>query len=303
MLHRQQADGHLPLLPKSLGKLTRTNSEAILGAMGTKVDPENDFSNGVAITSSFFPDEDTHIEPVRYDKGSNAIAMLQMIMTEGGRRTPRWLQAVGTVVKHPNYLTQLVNLRKWSQRTVISLVMQNRDNSITTYLQKIGPVRFLMSKQGEGEPNPTWIPSGNEATQRAADKLSARGRNGRVLAGGTIGELANIPLTAHFIGGATISDSPENGVVDPYLRVWGYPTLSIHDGSAMAANPGVNPSLSISANAERATSLWPNKGEEDQRPAQGESYVRLDPIAPVNPAVPEDAPAALNLGMPAVRKS
>ena len=303
LLHRQQADGHLPLLPKSLGKLTRTNSEAILGAMGTKVDPENDFSNGVAITSSFFPDEDTHIEPVRYGKGSNAIAMLQMIMTEGGRRTPRWLQAVGTVVKHPNYLTQLVNLRKWSQRTVISLVMQNRDNSITTYLQKIGPVRFLMSKQGEGEPNPTWIPSGNEATQRAADKLSARGRNGRVLAGGTIGELANIPLTAHFIGGATISDSPENGVVDPYLRVWGYPTLSIHDGSAMAANPGVNPSLSISANAERATSLWPNKGEEDQRPAQGESYVRLDPIAPVNPAVPEDAPAALNLGMPAVRKS
>ena len=124
-----------------------------------------------------------------------------------------------------------------------------------------------------------------------------------MLAGGTIGELANIPLTAHFIGGATISDSPENGVVDPYLRVWGYPTLSIHDGSAMAANPGVNPSLSISANAERATSLWPNKGEEDQRPAQGESYVRLDPIAPVNPAVPEDAPAALNLGMPAVRKS
>ena len=65
----------------------------------------------------------------------------------------------------------------------------------------------------------------------------------------------------------------------------------------------MNPSLSISANAERATSLWPNKGEEDQRPAQGESYVRLDPIAPVNPAVPEDAPAALNLGMPAVRKS
>ena len=81
LLHRQQADGHLPLLPKSLGKLTRTNSEAILGAMGTKVDPENDFSNGVAITSSFFPDEDTHIEPVRYGKGSNAIAMLQMIMT------------------------------------------------------------------------------------------------------------------------------------------------------------------------------------------------------------------------------
>ncbi len=124
-----------------------------------------------------------------------------------------------------------------------------------------------------------------------------------MLAGGTIGELANIPLTAHFIGGAPISDSPEHGVVDPYLRVWGYPTLSIHDGSAMAANPGVNPSLSISANAERATSLWPNKGEADLRPAQGEDYVRIDPIAPHTPVVPADAPAALNLGMPGVRKS
>ncbi|ALA66760.1 FAD-dependent oxidoreductase [Corynebacterium lactis] len=303
LLHRQKADGHLPLISDFLGQLTRTNSEAILGAMGSKIDPANDFSSGVAITSSFFPDKDTHIEPVRYGKGSNAIAALQMIMTDGDTGVPRWRQAVNAAIERPDYLLRLVNLRKWSQRTIISLVMQNRDNSITTYLKKFGPLRFLVSKQGEGEPNPSWIPAGNEATRRAAKKMEQRGTHGEVIAGGTIGELANIPLTAHFIGGATISDSPEHGVVDPYLRVWGYPTLSIHDGSAMAANPGVNPSLSISANAERATSLWPNKGEEDLRPAQGENYVRIDPIAPNYPVVPSDAPAALNLGMPAIRKS
>ncbi len=157
LLHRQKADGHLPLLPDSLGKLTRTNSEAILGAMGQKVDPDNDFSNGVAITSSFFPDKDTHIEPVRYGKGSNAIAALQMIMTDGDGDKSRLMQALGVLKEHPEYIFRLLNLRKWSQRTVISLVMQNRDNSITTYLQKFGPFRFLVSKQGEGEPNPTWI--------------------------------------------------------------------------------------------------------------------------------------------------
>ena len=302
LLHRQKADGHLPRLPESLGKLTRTNSEAILGAMGSRVNPDSDFSEGVAITSSFFPEPDTHIEPVRYGKGSNAIALLQMIMTDGDTGTPRWLQALGVAVKRPHYLLQLVNLRKWSQRTVISLVMQNKDNSITTYLKKVGPLRFLMSKQGEGEPNPSWIPSGNEVTRRAAAKMRGSGKHGTVIAGGTIGELANIPLTAHFIGGCPISDAPEHGVVDPYLRVWGYPTLSIHDGAAMAANPGVNPSLSIAANAERATALWPNKGHADERPVQGDAYVRLAPIAPQRPIVPADAPAALNLGMPSVRR-
>lgn len=302
LLHRQKADGHLPLMSDSLGRMTRTNSEAILGAMGAKVDPANNYSEGVAITSSFFPDQDTHIEPVRYGKGSNAIGMLQMIMTDGDQKRSRVMQAVAVVVKRPDWILRLINLRKWSERTVISLVMQNRDNSITTYLRKFGPIRLLMSKQGEGEPNPTWIPSGNEATRRAAKHMEDNCDNGEVIAGGTVGELANIPLTAHFIGGAPISDSPENGVVDPYLRVWGYPTLSIHDGTAMAANPGVNPSLSIAANAERATSLWPNKGESDARPSQSEEYVRLDPIAPANPIVPADAPAALNLGLPTVRK-
>ncbi|MEJ6018987.1 GMC family oxidoreductase [Corynebacterium sp. H113] len=305
LLHRQKAAGFLPLMSEQLGKLTRTNSEAILGAMGSRVDPDNDYSEGVAITSSFFPDEDTHIEPVRYGKGSNAIALLQMVMTDGDGKTPRLFKAIGIALRNPSWIPRLYWLRKWSQRTVISLVMQNRDNSISTYLKSIGPLQVLLSKQGEGEPNPSWIPAGNEATRRAAKKMNDA-NNGLTIAGGTIGELFNIPLTAHFIGGAPISDSPETGVVDPYLRVWGYPTLSIHDGTAMAANPGVNPSLSIVANAERATALWPNKDGAEQRPSQSEEYRRLDPIPPVSPVVPEGAAGELRttvaLGVPTVGK-
>ncbi|MGH3584411.1 MAG: GMC oxidoreductase, partial [Mycobacterium sp.] len=172
-------------------------------------------------------------------------------------------------------------------RTVIALVMQHLDNSITTYTRrgKLG-FRRMTSKQGHGEPNPTWIPAGNEVTRRIAKKIDG-------VAGGTWGELFNIPLTAHFLGGAAIGDSAERGVIDPYHRVYGYPTLSVVDGAAISANMGVNPSLSITAQAERAASLWPNKGEVDQRPGQGEPYRRLAPIAPEHPVVPADAPAVL----------
>ena len=96
--------------------------------------------------------------------------------------------------------------------------------------------------------------SGNEVTRRIAEKIDG-------VAGGTWGELFNIPLTAHFLGGAAIGDGPEHGVIDPYHRVYGYPTLCVMDGAAISANLGVNPSLSITAQAERAASLWPNKGE------------------------------------------
>jgi cholesterol oxidase len=170
---------------------------------------------------------------------------------------------------------------------MIALVMQHLDNSITTYTKrsKLG-FRRVVSKQGHGEPNPTWIPAGNEVTRRIAKKIDG-------VAGGTWGELFNIPLTAHFLGGAAIGDTPEHGVIDPYQRVYGYPTLHVMDGAAISANLGVNPSLSITAQAERAASLWPNRGEVDQRPAQGESYRRLAPIAPTHPVVPAEAPGAL----------
>ncbi|MGB3232590.1 MAG: GMC family oxidoreductase [Mycobacterium sp.] len=291
LLFKMRDTNKLPKLSDRLGVLTRTNSESIVGAGRLAVGDDLDLTHGVAITSSIHPTPDTHVEPVRYGKGSNAMGLLQTLMTDGagpqGTEVPRWRQLVTTARNDPRGTLRLLNPRRWSERTVIALVMQHLDNSITTFTRKTRfGFRVLDSKQGHGEPNPTWIPAGNEVTRRIAKKIDG-------VAGGTWGELFNIPLTAHFLGGAAIGDSPEHGVIDPYQRVYGYPTLSVMDGAAISANLGVNPSLSITAQAERAASLWPNKGEEDLRPAQGEPYRHLAPIAPAHPVVPADAPGAL----------
>ncbi|HVV14221.1 GMC family oxidoreductase [Amycolatopsis sp.] len=291
LLHRMRDTGVLPELSPRFGELTRTNSEAIIGAGRSTVDPEHDFSRGVAITSSIHPDEITHIEPVRYGKGSNAMSLLQTIATDGSLPTPRWRQALRTIVTKPISTLKLLNGYRWSERTVILLVMQSLDNSITTFTKRglFGRRRYT-SKQGHGEPNPTFIPAGHEANLRTAEHIGGT-------AGGTWGEIFNIPLTAHFIGGAPIGTDAGQGVIDPYHRVFNYPNLSIVDGTAVTANLGVNPSLTITAQAERAFSFWPNKGEADPRPEQASAYQRLEPVAPRNPAVPPKAPAALRLSV------
>jgi cholesterol oxidase len=109
------------------------------------------------------------------------------------------------------------------------------------------------------------------------------------------GEPFGIPLTAHFLGGAVIGKDANTGVVDGYLRVFGQPGLHIVDGSALSANPGVNPSLSITALAEWAMAHWPNKSEQDTRPRLGESFRVVDSVKPNNPAVPSAASGALRL--------
>ena len=291
LLFKMRDSGTLPKLSDKLGVLTRTNSESIVGAGRMEARPDLDLTHGVAITSSIHPTPDTHVEPCRYGKGSNAMGLLQTLMTDGpgpgGSDVPRWKQLFINAGRDPRGMLRMLSPRRWSERTMISLVMQHLDNSITTYTKKgaLGG-RRMTSKQGHGEPNPTWIPVGNEVTRRIAEKIDG-------VAGGTWGELFNIPLTAHFLGGAAIGDSPEHGVIDPYQRVYGYPTLHVMDGAAISANLGVNPSLSITAQAERAASLWPNKGEDDVRPGQGQPYQRLAPIAPKNPMVPVDAPGGL----------
>ena len=289
LLFRMRDEGLLRLSPK-LGVLTRTNSESIVGAQTLKVDPDLDLTHGVAITSSIHPTSDTHIEPCRYGKGSNAMGLLQTLMTDGtgpeGTDVPRWKQMLRSAIRHPWQSTKVFIPRRWSERAVIALVMQNLDNSITTFTKRGILGRRMTSKQGHGEPNPTWIPVANRATRRIAEKIDG-------IAAGSWGELFNIPMTAHFLGGAPIGDSAETGVIDPYHRVYGYPTLYVVDGAAISANLGVNPSLSITAQAERAAALWPNKGEQDRRPAQGEPYQRLAPVAPVRPVVPAEAPGAL----------
>ena len=125
--------------------------------------------------------------------------------------------------------------------------------------------------------------------RRIAARLTAR-TGVPAYPGGTIGDVLNVPMTAHFLGGCVIGDSAAEGVVDPYHRLHGYPGLHVVDGSTISANLGVNPSLTITAQAERAMSLWPNKGDPDLRPAPGAPYHRVEPVAARSPAVPASAP-------------
>ena len=289
LLHRMKDEGHLPRLSERLGHLSRTNSESILGAIAPTSDP-TDYTEGVAITSSFHPDEHTHIEPVRYGRGHNTMAFLQTVLTDGDGPAPRWRTWLKELWTQRANVRDLFDFTHWSERTVIALVMQSLDNSITTYGKRnrlTGRWR-MTSRQGHGAPNPTWIPLGNEAVRRMAKTIGGT-------PGGNIGEPFNMPLTAHFIGGCTIGDSAESGVIDPFQRVYHYPGLHVADGSAISANLGVNPSLTITAQAERAMSFWPNKGETDPRPPLGQGYRRIAPVAPRSPVVPESASGALRL--------
>ena len=283
LLHRMRATGALPHLSDRLGSLTRTNSESILGAKA--LDTGVDYTEGVAITSSFHPDEHTHVEPVRYGRGSGAMGLLQTVLVDGDTWRPlRWW---ATFLRRPGTNLRMLSLRRWSERTVIALVMQSLDNSLTVHYGRAWyGRRRLTSAQGHGAPNPRWIPAGNRAVRMLAGEIGG-------VPGGSWSDVFNMPVTAHLLGGAVIGSSPQTGVVDPYHRVFGHPGLHVVDGAAVCANLGVNPSLTITAQAERAMSLWPNRGEPDPRPPLGEGYRRLVPVAPARPAVPGHAPAAL----------
>jgi cholesterol oxidase len=180
-----------------------------------------------------------------------------------------------------------LSVRRWSERSIILLVMQSRDNSIA--LRRHGKLDVLVTRPGEGEPNPTYLPVANEAAREMADLLDGEPW------GAWNETILDAPTTAHILGGCVVGDSPEAGVIDPYHRVYGHEGLHVADGSAISANLGVNPSLSITALAERAMSLWPNKGEADLRPPLGSAYRRIDPVAPRSPAVPDHAPGALRI--------
>lgn len=296
LLHRMRMDGVLPALSPRLGTLTRSNSESLIGALGAKAPSGPDFTHGVAITSSFFPEPSTHVEPVRYGRGSNAMFLLGTVLSDGAEGVPRLRQWLRAALDRPRDALASFWVRGASERGIIALVMQDLHNSITVYAERTRSGRFrLRSRQGEGAPNPTWIPIANETVRRVAEVIGGRPM-------GNWGEVLESPLTAHFIGGAVIGLTAEEGVIDPYHRVHGYPGLHVVDGSTITANPGVNPSLTITAMAERAMALWPNAGDPDPRPAPGAAYVRVAPVAPRSPVVPAGAPAELrlpvDLGMP-----
>ena len=286
LLHKMKTTGVLPKISDYLGKLSRTNSEALTGSIMPK--GGIDFSKGSAITSSFFPDDHTHVEPVRYGKGSNFMGLLQTVMTDGEKIRDRRKQWLRQVVTKPSLLLKILDVRQWSERTVVALIMQNVDSAISVS-SKRGLFGFrLTSKNDSLTPNATYIPAANEVARRVAE-------NNGGIAGGHIGDLVNAPFTAHFVGGCVIGESIQTGVIDPYHRVYNYPTLHIVDGASVTANLGVNPSLTITAQAERAFSMWPNKGEKDERPAQNSPYKKVAAVFPLKPFVPKGASGELRV--------
>ncbi|MEY3149418.1 MAG: hypothetical protein RL029_692 [Actinomycetota bacterium] len=289
LLHKMKDLGTLPKISNSLGMLSRTNSEALTGAIMPN-SSQIDFSQGAAITSSFFPDENTHVEPVRYGKGSNLMGLLQTIMTDGHRAKDRRAMWLKSLLRNPILGLKILDVRRWSERTVIALVMQNVDSALTVKGKRGIFGWRLTSKNNSDKPNATYIPAANEVVRRIADKYGGT-------PGGHIGDLVSAPFTAHFVGGCVIGASEKDGVIDAYHRVWNYPSLHIVDGSSVTANLGVNPSLTITAQAERAFSFWPNKGESDTRPPQSMGYQRIKPVAPKQPFVPENAYAALRVSL------
>jgi cholesterol oxidase len=283
LLHKLKDTGSLPEVSARLGELSRTNSEAVLTAATWK---RNDFAQGVAITSSIHPEPHTHVEVCRYGKGQNALFGITAPLVDGGAW--RALRFLFVLLRHPLQFLRSRWGHRASEHGVILLVMQSLDNSLTSF-RKRGPFGHrLVTKHGEGQPNPDWIPVAHDITRRYAKKIDG-------FAMGTYADVFNVPTTAHYIGGCVMGLSPDEGVIDPYQRLYGHDGLHVVDGAAVSANLGVNPSLTITAQAERALAYWPNRGDPDPRPPLGAGYRQITPIAPKNPAVPDAAPGALRL--------
>jgi cholesterol oxidase len=214
----------LPRVPLRTGFGVRTNTETLVGA--TAGSSDTDYSEGVAIGSSFRPDDSSEIQAVRYPRGSNAMALL-------GRP---------------------LLLRHWAERTTILLLMGTGDDA----LRLVPRGRGLRSVRGAEDPPPVSAGAATTAVGLAAEITGGRAGRFRL----------DRAITAHVLGGACVGESGKEGVVDRYHRVFGQPGLHIVDGSTIGANLGVNPALTIAAQAERAMASWPRRGEPDERPAQ-----------------------------------
>jgi cholesterol oxidase len=240
-------NGSLPHISPRLGELVRTNSEAILAVTLPPGAPE--VGRRVAITGSIYPDPETHIETVVYGDAGDGISGLFTLLTGAGTPITRPLKLAGAAVRHPRLLAKTLNPRGWSRRTIIVLVMQSLDNAISLRARRGRGGRVRLSTEQDPErPNPTFIPVANEF----ASWLAAR--TGGIAQSSIMEAAANIPSTAHILGGAVIGADPSTGVVDARQRVFGYENLLVCDGAAIPANVGVNPSLTITALAEHAMS-------------------------------------------------
>jgi cholesterol oxidase len=257
LLARSKLNGSLPRISERLGELVRTNSEAILAVTLPK--GAEDMTKRVAISSSVYPDPDTHIETVTYGAAGGAMSGLFTLLVGDGTRLTRPVRLLGAVMRHPIRAVRTLNPRGWSSRTIIVLVMQTLDNAISLRARRLpGGGVWLRTEQDPEKPNPTFIPVANQFAEWLAE------RTGGIAQSSIMEAAANIPSTAHILGGAAIGADPERGVVDAGQRVFGYENLLVCDGAAVPANVGVNPSLTIAALAEHAMSRVPRADAVDQ---------------------------------------
>jgi cholesterol oxidase len=257
LLAGAKLSGSLPRISDRLGELVRTNSEAILAVTLPK--GGEDMTKRVAISSSVYPDPDTHIETVTYGAAGDSMSALFTLLVGDGSKVTRPLKLLGAMARHPVKLARMSWPRGWSQRTIIVLVMQSLDNAIALRAKRrvFGGVR-LRTEQDPERPNPTFIPVANRFAEWLAE------RTGGIAQSGLTEAVANIPTTAHILGGAVIGADRSSGVIDARQRVFGYENLLVCDGSAIPANVGVNPSLTITALAEHAMSHIPAAGATEQ---------------------------------------
>jgi cholesterol oxidase len=246
LLQRCRLRGSLPGISNRLGELVRTNSEAIVVVTANRRDA--DFGEGVAIGASIYPDPHTHIETVSYGAAGDSMKLLYTLLTGDGTRVTRPLRWLAGIVRHPLKFGRTLSPVGWSRRSITLLVMQTLDHAIALRAQ---PRRFgggvrLRTEQDADRPNPTFIPVANQAADMLAKQIDG-------VAQSNVSEaLANIPTTAHILGGAVIAADRDHGVIDRHQRVFGYQNLLVCDGAAIPANVGVNPSLTITALAEHA---------------------------------------------------
>lgn len=274
LLLAAKAKGALPQLSDQLGNFVRTNSEVILGVSTTH--DRVDYSRGIAITSGIYPDARTHIEPVRYPAGSDLMGMLATVMVDDKPGLPRWLRWVGAVLTHPwQSLRGLVPFG-FATRSTILLVMQTVDN----HMRLIWNGRRLGSHRPPGQPKPpAYIPIANEVGRMLAKKMDGIARN-------SINEaVLNVPTTAHILGGCAMAEDASKGVIDARCEVFGHPNLYVVDGSIVPSNLGVNPSLTITALAERAMAAIPVRAKNPRFAEGGEAPAE----PPVRAAVAQPA--------------
>lgn len=245
-------NGSLPALSPRLGMDVRTNVESICAI--TPRDPSADLSDGVALTGSLWANDEMHLENVTYGGSADSMGLLFFPLSGNGTRLTRPLKLLAKMLRHPIDFLRATNPRGWSTRSMLIGGMWTHDGALEfdARPRKFGRGVRLQTRQDPDHPTPTFIPEMYEFVSRLAEKYDAIPQIWAT-------EAFNVPFTAHILGGTAIGTDPESGVIDAEHRVFGYRNLLVTDGSAVPYNPGVNPSLTISALAERAMSKVPAK--------------------------------------------